>query len=333
MGEPCAKTAENANGRQAREILEGLEVEGASPAYRANQPGDPPKRLRAPCTIHYPSPDGQGVFESRGRVREVSRTGLSLLGRQALAANTDVHLTVNLPDGRAFNLTGTVVFSREIRPQCHLIVVRLRPVDDKRLTECRSDKIQTAATTEKEGSADERAETDQDESDSAFGARERSLRMLANAARYGITSKETISNIIRLTLSPDFAIRRATLAALFEARGPEATAALVNLLHDPSVQIQAEAVEILGRLEAASAVEPLKELLTHDDDVVALRTAEALGRLKDDSGLAAAIRHLRSDHRHTRLAAQVLGVIVGQTFRSTPSGVTQARKYRKKARL
>jgi HEAT repeat protein len=255
------------------------------------------------------------------------------MSKEALEVNTDVQVTVTLADGRAFNLTGTVGCSRTIRPPWHLIEVRLRSVDDGRLFGRLSSKGRTVAKTDCERPVGKRNNTDPERKpDSALSAREQSLRLLANIARHGITSKETISKIIRLTLSPDHVVRRATIPALFQARGPEASVALVNLLHDPNAQTQGDAAEILGRLEASSASEPLKTLLAHDDAMVALRAAEALGRLKDDSGLAVAIRYLRTDQDHTPLAAQVFGVIVGQRFRPTSDGVAQARRYLKKAK-
>ncbi len=160
-------------------------------------------------------------------------------------------------------------------------------------------------------------------------ARDSALRFLEGVARRGVESNDGLAKVIHLTLSPDHLVRKACVSALLQIPGEQAQVALVTLLNDINPQTQAMAADALGKLEATMAVSPLKGLLESRNGELALRAAAALGRLKDRSGLPVAIRYLRRDGPHTRLAALAFGMIVGQQFHVNDDGVAKARRYLK----
>ncbi len=190
----------------------------------------------------------------------------------------------------------------------------------------------TQATTpaEERPAAGEADTPDQKEPGDAHAA---ALRMLEGAARYGVTSKETITKVIHFAHAPDHILRRAAIPALARLAGRDGHLPLVSLLGDPNATIQGEAAEALALTENKDAIEPIKALLEHKNPEVALRAAIALGRLKDQSGLAVAIRLLRRDNPQTQFAAFALGIIVGQRFRRSAEGVAAARQYIKQYKL
>lgn len=165
------------------------------------------------------------------------------------------------------------------------------------------------------------------------GVREAALRVLNGATRHGVTCNDTVEKIVRISRSSDWVLRRAAIPALAQISGPDGYDTLIRLLDDPNATIQAEAAQALGGLCAREAIEPLKTLLSHKQPEVALQAAMGLGRLNDQSGLPVAIRFLRKDNPHTRLAVRVFGTIVGQKFRSSPEGIAAARRHLKKAKM
>ena len=161
------------------------------------------------------------------------------------------------------------------------------------------------------------------------GTREAALRVLDGAARHGFTSNDTVEKIVHISGSSDWSLRRAAIPALAQISGPDGYGTLIRLLDDPNATIQAEAAQALGGLGVREAIDPLKTLLSHEQPEVALQAAMGLGRLSDQSGLPVAIRFLRKDNPHTRLAVRVFGAIVGQRFRATPEGIAAARRHLK----
>ncbi|MEP7049111.1 MAG: HEAT repeat domain-containing protein [Pseudomonadota bacterium] len=119
-----------------------------------------------------------------------------------------------------------------------------------------------------------------------------------------------IAELIEQLITPSWAVRRAVVAALAEARATatpllcqalrkqrdneariaglvdalsasknHVDGAVLELLTDDDDAIVCDAVQILGRRESRNAVPALTQLLSHENDNVALAAVEALGRI------------------------------------------------------
>ena len=164
--------------------------------------------------------------------------------------------------------------------------------------------------------------------------RTKALDVLARLARETtVLSAEKTQEVIRLSMSPDVPIRRATIAVFMRVAGNTGIMSLISMLGDADAGIQGEAAAALAPFKPRQAVAPLRRLLQHEDDEVVLRAAETLGRMDDNSGLGVVTRILRSEATVNHRAAHVLGVIVGRKFRPNSEGVAAARKYAKVNKL
>jgi HEAT repeat protein len=77
----------------------------------------------------------------------------------------------------------------------------------------------------------------------------------------------------------------------------------------------------------AEASIELARLLDDEDRKVALRAAAALGRIGDHSGLSLVAEVVAHGGPDARLAAHVLGEIVGHRFAANAEGVKSAQRY------
>lgn len=313
-----------------RAVRQCLDSQRRVPAPRPDQHAEYDKGLQASCTISLTQTINRSTRPCEGKTRGVTEDGMAVLAARRFAPGSAVQIEVRLPEGQTVNLTGLVVDSTGLNARSYLTRIRfcdsnssLPSLAKAGATHGAKPSLPATARTDDVGSPGVQ------ETGSQHQRQERDLRTLRSVAKTGIATKETFRDVARLTLSPDHVVRRATIPALFQIRGPQAEQALINLLNDPNAAIQAEAAETLGHLDAQSAVTPLTELLDHRNEELALRAAEALGRLGDRSGLHLAVRLLRSDHEFTSLAARALGTIVNQRFRPGHRGVVEARCFLK----
>lgn len=91
------------------------------------------RRLRAPCTVRYISPDGDHVMGREGRMRDISRSGIGFLIKHCFARGTQLHVTTHLSESKVVDFTGTVTFSRLIRLGWYAVGMQFSPVCDDRL--------------------------------------------------------------------------------------------------------------------------------------------------------------------------------------------------------
>lgn len=311
-------------------IRQCLDSQRRVPAPRRGQRVESDKRLQASCTISFAGTINQSTGPCEGMTRGVTEDGMAVLAARRFAPGSTVQIDVQLPEGQKVNLFGLVVDSTGLNPRSYLTRIRfcnpsssLPSPTDFGAVQGAEPSLPTTAKRDEVGSPGVQ------ETGTGQQRQERDLRTLRSIAKTGIATKETLRDVARLTLSPDRVVRRATISALFQIRGPQAEQALINLLKDPNATIQTEAVATLGHLGAESAITPLAELLDHRNEELALRAAEALGRIGDRSGLRLAVRLLRSDHEFTSLAARALGTIVKQRFRPGRPGVAEARRFLK----
>lgn len=317
----------------ARGIRQCLDSQSRAPAPRSKDTDEPGRILQAPCKMSLAPPKSPHAVIWTGKLHGVTEDGTAILVTRRIAPGSFAWIEVQLPAGGTAHLTGHVVDTTALTEPWHLIRVRFSDIGTPMPPE---EAEHRSLPLELEGRAKTRPATaprkDTPEPDTRSERqtrRERDLRMLRSVAKNGISNKETLRDVARLTISPDHDVRLATIPALFEIRGSQAELALINLLRDPNATVLAEAAEMLGHLEAERAITPLTELLDHQSVTVALRAAEALGRLGDQSGLPVAVKFLRSDHEQTSLAARAFGAILGQRFRPGQRGVTDARLFLK----
>jgi hypothetical protein len=295
----------------------------------ANKRGAQRRSLRVMCTVRHVAPNGSDVTTTAGATRDISETGISLISRAHFARGGPVHIILAMSIGDSRSVTGTVVFSRNVREGWYLTGIRFEPCDDARLKECNQKEESTEARSGKD-TAKGHEPSVENEQQAVVGARDRALRLLHSAASTGVSSKEVVGKIILLSASRDHVIRRASVPALLQIGPPSGSIGLVELLRDPNPEIQVEAAEALGHLRSESAIEPLKDLLAHDDPEIALRVAAVLGRLGNRSGVGIVRRCLAKGSPHARSAVRTLGIITGQRFRLNDAGIAEARRQLKK---
>lgn len=90
-------------------------------------------RLRANCIVRSISGNGVHVCSKEGRTRDVSRGGVGLLMPLAYATDTEIHVAIQLDDGKRVDMTGIVTYAKLVRHGWYLIGVKFGKVSDKRL--------------------------------------------------------------------------------------------------------------------------------------------------------------------------------------------------------
>ena len=93
------------------------------------------RRLRVPCRIRFLARDRTTVLETTGKTRDISRTGLGLLCQRHLAKNTIVHVVVQGPDRKDFNLTGVVMHSRALQEGWYFVGMKFQKLPDDPLAQ------------------------------------------------------------------------------------------------------------------------------------------------------------------------------------------------------
>jgi len=150
------------------------------------------------------------------------------------------------------------------------------------------------------------------------------LSSIGTMRRIHVAEERTV---LALSTSGDASVRLAATDVLMKIGSKAARSALLGMLDDADREVRARAAIAAGALRMAEASIELARLLDDEDRKVALRAAAALGRIGDHSGLslvAAVVAHGGPD---ARLAAHVLGEIVGHRFAANAEGVKSAQRY------
>lgn len=132
---------------------------------------------------------------------------------------------------------------------------------------------------------------------------------------------------IMLSTADDAEIRRKSIDVLVKIGTHEARDAVVVMLGDYDPNVRGRAAAAIGTARIREAGSQLRKLLEDPVESVVLRAAGALGRLGDKTGLPQVIDVLRSHGDNARLAAAVLGEIIGHRFAANTEGVRSAIRF------
>ncbi len=133
--------------------------------------------------------------------------------------------------------------------------------------------------------------------------------------------------VILLSTFDDVNIRRKTVDILARIGSRAARSAIVSLLMDADASVRERAAATAGVLKMQEAGFQLRKLLRDPVEPVVLRAAGALGRLDDQSGLPNTIAVLKARGENAKLAAVIVGEIVGHRFSGNAEGIQAALRY------
>jgi HEAT repeat protein len=122
-------------------------------------------------------------------------------------------------------------------------------------------------------------------------------------------------------------VRRKAIDVLAGIGTKTARAMFLNAFRDPDPSVRESAIGAAGALRMVEATPLLLPLLRDPVEAIALRAAGALGRVGQRNGFELAKRTLLRDGPNSRLAAQVVGDIVGHRFPANLEGIKAARRY------
>ncbi len=157
--------------------------------------------------------------------------------------------------------------------------------------------------------------------------RARAMRQLDAVAAMRPMTADGERSTIALAGSPDALVRQRAVDVLAKIGTMPARKALLGLLKDEDPDVRGHAIGAAAALRMQESGYLLRMLLSDPEEGIALRAAGALGRVGDRDGLPLVRKHLTHEGPHTRLAAQVLGEIVGHRFAANAEGVKSARRY------
>ncbi|MCH7838985.1 MAG: HEAT repeat domain-containing protein [Planctomycetes bacterium] len=140
-------------------------------------------------------------------------------------------------------------------------------------------------------------------------------------------SIEAERTVVALSASEDPKVRLAVVNVVMKIASKSTRVALLRLLRDREAPVRERAAIAAGALRMGEATSLLQQLLSDPDKAVALRAAGALGRLDSDEGLPLVTEVLSRNGPQVRLAATVLGDILGHRFAANAEGVKSARRY------
>lgn len=153
------------------------------------------------------------------------------------------------------------------------------------------------------------------------------LRALSAIAALKRVAPEAERTAVTLAMTGELTVRLKAVDVLAGIKTRAAREALVILLRDANPEVRERTVGALGAMRATEAVKALQQALRDPVRKIALRAAGALGRMGDNSGLRLALSVLDTDEPEARLAAQVVGDIVGHKFAANREGILAARRY------
>jgi len=158
-------------------------------------------------------------------------------------------------------------------------------------------------------------------------ARGRAQEVLKQAARTKKLPRELEAEVIEVSSTGDSQSRLETIGVLVHVGTRAARAALVAMLDDADREVRAKVIDTVGLLEMHEAGGKLQRILTSDDEACAIRAASALAQLGDKSALPVVVGVVERDGPNARLAARILGTIIGQRFAANAEGIRAARRY------
>ncbi len=153
------------------------------------------------------------------------------------------------------------------------------------------------------------------------------LRALSAIAALKRVAPEAERTAVTLAMTGELTVRLKAVDVLAGIKTRAAREALVILLRDNNPEVRERTVGALGAMRATEAVKALQQALRDPVRKIALRAAGALGRMGDNSGLRLALSVLDTDEPEARLAAVVVGDIVGHKFAANREGISAARRY------
>lgn len=157
--------------------------------------------------------------------------------------------------------------------------------------------------------------------------RGRAHAVLDQAKRARKVSRELEAQVIELSSTGDSESRAEAIAVLVKVNTRAARAAIVALLDDAEREVRAKVIETVGLLEMHEASGKLQQILKSGDEAFAIRAASALAQLGDESTLSLVVGVVEGEGPNTRLAARILGTMIGHRFPANAEGVRAARRY------
>jgi len=139
--------------------------------------------------------------------------------------------------------------------------------------------------------------------------------------------RELEAQVIDIASTGDAGSRAEAISVLAKIGTRASRAALVAMLQDEDPEVRSKAIETVGLLEMHEATGKLLRILKSSDEGCVLRAASALARLGDKSAVPVVVGVVEGDGPNTRLAARILGTMIGQRFAANAEGVRAARRY------
>ncbi len=133
--------------------------------------------------------------------------------------------------------------------------------------------------------------------------------------------------VIALASHADADLRKDLVPILAKINSRPARGAIAGLIVDPDNHVCIAAIESAGLLELHEASGKLHKRLKDSDVTIMLRAAASLAQLGDENATAHVVKVVQGDGPHVRLAARILGTILGQRFPGNAEGVAAARRY------
>lgn len=276
-------------------------------------------------------------------LRDASRSGVCLFSRHPLYRGEMLNILVT-GARRATWVRGVVAWAKRHSDSCFKVGVQFlsrvepeairRKVPIRTMAELeevllgtravadasRPDVPAGASPSEAGGTSKSSDEEDHYDDDSA-------MERLQAAKDERVVPPELANEVIELSKLGGAEVRKESVSVLAKINSREARAALVGLLADTSHDVASAAADAAGLLQLHEASGKLRKLLTSQDESLALRAASSLGQLGDESVMPYIVRMVVNDGPHTRLAARMLGTILGKRFPANAEGVSAARRY------
>lgn len=311
-------------------LLRELDAAAAGEAAQyTNKRAHPRKHIPLRCLVqHVEGTDGV-LRDTFAKTRDLSIGGIGFISRRQYPRQTELLISIAMPNQSSRRVTAQVVYSRPLRDGWFLTGARFGPIDDDRLARAKLE-AKGAPKPKPRGGQSRRAAGSATDSRSA---RDMAMALINEVSSGWRITSEKAEKIIAYSGDVDHVVRRATIPVLLHIGGTKAINALLQLLKDTNTDIQAEAAEMLGRMGAHETKDELGELLKSKSELVAVSAADALGRLGDQRGLRVVAECLQTDSEMAPRAARALGVIVGRKFRPNSEGVEAARAYIKRHKL
>ncbi|MHC5111026.1 MAG: HD domain-containing phosphohydrolase [Planctomycetota bacterium] len=133
--------------------------------------------------------------------------------------------------------------------------------------------------------------------------------------------------VVTMAMSGDTNVRTEALEVLVSMNTSMTRKAVSVMINDEHRDIREAAVVASGTLKIRQTIPDLQKLLQSDDLKVSLYAAESLALMDDKSGLRLAADILARKIPESRLAARVVGEIVGHKFGANRVGMKAASRY------